>query len=343
MICGACNKVLTDGYAFCPHCGEAVKQPGQVTSSDSKVGDQSSHSTVSESQNKTGKAEIGTIVFGAFAVLSLIASIVKGIVPIYLLEAAGWAVAAWYWQRKRPRSEEAKAAVLALGILVAVGEVVHIVYQSESEKEVMPAVNGAIAVNRDSFAPGTPPTSFPTPLSVTKPISPHVASTPMVNSETKKRKENTANTKPIGKQKPLSPTWSCNTVLGVGQSRIPLKLGPSEIALINASMENVKDQRSFLFKIHNGTSFCITSVEVTFQYKDADSSENRVHEETFHFLPGDELAPNQDSDRAACEFRPEGEFLGGSLDNMCHSGLLEHWELVSAQGYLATRQTDSND
>jgi hypothetical protein len=63
----------------------------------------------------------------------LLVSIIKGLVPIYLLEAVGWAGLAWYWQKKNTHSELAKAIVIVLAVLVAIGEVVHIVSQLSSE------------------------------------------------------------------------------------------------------------------------------------------------------------------------------------------------------------------
>jgi TPR repeat protein len=54
----------------------------------------------------------------------------KGLVPIYLFEAAGWAGAAWYWHSKKTHSELAKAIVIVLAVLVAIGEVIHITWQA---------------------------------------------------------------------------------------------------------------------------------------------------------------------------------------------------------------------
>jgi len=75
-------------------------------------------------------ARAGTLVFAAFAAISLLVSIIKGLVPIYLIEAAVWAGAAWYWQAKKTRTELAKAIVIVLAVLVAIGEVAHIVMQA---------------------------------------------------------------------------------------------------------------------------------------------------------------------------------------------------------------------
>jgi hypothetical protein len=76
----------------------------------------------------------GTLVFAAFAAISLLVSIIKGLVPIYLFEAAGWAGAAWYWQNKKTHSEQAKAIVIVLAVLVAIGEVIHVASQADAPR-----------------------------------------------------------------------------------------------------------------------------------------------------------------------------------------------------------------
>jgi hypothetical protein len=64
----------------------------------------------------------GTVVFGAFSVLSLLVCLAKGIVPIYLGESVLWAAVAWYWQKKSPWSETATGIVLLVAAGVAGGE-----------------------------------------------------------------------------------------------------------------------------------------------------------------------------------------------------------------------------
>jgi hypothetical protein len=84
--------------------------------------------------NQPGSAhkanEIGTYVFGTFSAISLLVSLIKGIEPIYLLESAGWAGAAWYWHRKKMHSQVSKAIVVGLAVLVGLGEVIHMVIQA---------------------------------------------------------------------------------------------------------------------------------------------------------------------------------------------------------------------
>ncbi|MGA3125871.1 MAG: tetratricopeptide repeat protein [Candidatus Korobacteraceae bacterium] len=93
---------------------------------------------------------VGTWVFGAFSAISLLVSIVKGVVPIYLLEAAGWAGAAWYWEGKKTHSEFAKAVVVVIAILVGIGEVIHIVSQAGESNTTTSTSPYAVSGSRSS-------------------------------------------------------------------------------------------------------------------------------------------------------------------------------------------------
>ena len=93
---------------------------------------------------------VGTWVFGAFSAISLLVSIVKGLVPIYLLEAAGWAGAAWYWQGKKTHSEFAKAVVVVIAILIGIGEVIHIVSQAGESNTTTSTSPYAVSGSRSS-------------------------------------------------------------------------------------------------------------------------------------------------------------------------------------------------
>lgn len=107
--------------------------------------------------------------FAAFSALSLIVSIIKGIVPIYLLESAGWAGLAWYWQRKNTHSEMAKGIVIVFAVVVAVGEAVHIVTQAASGSKHIPS---------EGHAPVYPGPSADTDPYAKYAISPSISSVP---------------------------------------------------------------------------------------------------------------------------------------------------------------------
>ena len=135
MVCGACGKQFSGEFSFCPYCGKSLgaKPPAGIESPPVHVLGCQSFTNDSGDQPETVESPVagsgiqtGTIVFGAFSAISLVVSIVKGVVPIFLLEAAGWAGAAWYWQNKKTHSETAKGIVILLAIVVAVGEIIHI-------------------------------------------------------------------------------------------------------------------------------------------------------------------------------------------------------------------------
>src|ERR1035437_8541337 len=140
MVCNVCDKDSADGFKFCPHCGNAFAPALSVNESPipppevQSVADTPTDESQPLRDGVAGTAiRVGTLVFGAFSAVSLLVSIVKGLVPIYLLEAAGWAGIAWYWQRKKTHSDVAKAIVIVLAVLVAIGEVVHIASQPGSK------------------------------------------------------------------------------------------------------------------------------------------------------------------------------------------------------------------
>ena len=142
MICGACGKQFSGEFSFCPYCGKPLdaKPPAQIESLPVPVVERQSFTDDSANQPESVESpgagngiQTGTIVFGAFAAISLVVSIVKGVVPIFLLEAAGWASAAWYWQSRKKHSDTAKGVVIVLAVLVAIGEVVHIASQPGSK------------------------------------------------------------------------------------------------------------------------------------------------------------------------------------------------------------------
>lgn len=142
MICGGCGKESADEFNFCPHCGKAlVLRPSVIESpspspEDQPVADAPTDESEPIRDGVAGTAiRFGTLVFGAFSAISLLVSIVKGVVPIYLLEAAGWAGVAWYWQGKKTHSDFAKAIVIVLAVLVALGEVLQIGSEFKSESK----------------------------------------------------------------------------------------------------------------------------------------------------------------------------------------------------------------
>lgn len=73
---------------------------------------------VNEANASPSKTNYGTVVFGGFAIVTLIVCAARGFVPIYAVEAAGWGALAWYC-RNKTLTEKANMAVLAVAVLVA--------------------------------------------------------------------------------------------------------------------------------------------------------------------------------------------------------------------------------
>lgn len=153
IVCGACGKQFSEEFSFCPYCGKSldakpsagIESPSvPAVDRQSFTNDPGNKPELEESPGAGGGIQSGTIVFGAFSAISLVVSIVKGVVPIFLLEAAGWAGAAWYWQNKKTHSETAKVVVIVLAVLIAIGEVIHIASQA-NPKATAPTVSDPFA------------------------------------------------------------------------------------------------------------------------------------------------------------------------------------------------------
>src|SRR5260370_11909337 len=79
------------------------------------------NSLMSEATSETLKPRLNlaTLVFAGFSLLSLVACIAKGIVPMYLLEALAWGALAWYLHNKATISPTANLVVVLLAVSVA--------------------------------------------------------------------------------------------------------------------------------------------------------------------------------------------------------------------------------
>lgn len=134
-ICPSCAREFSVEFSFCPHCGNAfhsappisipVDSSPEVESVDKESTDEQILSIISPTSKFN---EIGTYTFGAFAAITLVVAIVHGIRPIELIETAIWAGSAWYWHSKKTHSELAKAVILVIAALVAIGEIISVVH-----------------------------------------------------------------------------------------------------------------------------------------------------------------------------------------------------------------------
>jgi len=139
MVCCECGRESADEFRFCPHCGKAfaaslpATEPPRSSAFLNPLPEvEDKNLSVAPSD---GTEKIGTYVFGAFSAISVLVSFIKGIVPIYLGEAAIWAACAWYWHRQKTHSDLAKAIVIVIAVLVAVGEVTQIASQFSSKSK----------------------------------------------------------------------------------------------------------------------------------------------------------------------------------------------------------------
>ena len=162
MVCDACGKESTIEFKFCPECGKAklatpptIESPGPTISGQSITGNTSGESMPVSTKVNGTPISAGTIIFAAFSAISLVVSIIKGLVPIYLLESVAWAGLAWYWHSKRTHSELAKGIVVILAVLVAVGESAQIVSQAGMGSRRPQTESNAFVY--PSASPGTDP------------------------------------------------------------------------------------------------------------------------------------------------------------------------------------------
>ena len=167
MVCGACGKESADEFSFCPYCGKAfvvgppvIELPGppQEVNTDTAVATEEPAPTEGVANERSNK--IGTYVFGAFSVLALLVSIIKGIVPIYLIESAVWAGAAWYWHSKKTHSELAKAIVIVLAALIAIGEVIQVAREF-NKPSTAPANQSTDPFEKYAVPPSSSTTPYP--------------------------------------------------------------------------------------------------------------------------------------------------------------------------------------
>ena len=146
MVCTGCEKQFDDGFSFCPHCGKAAGEappkavgPEPVVTFPAGQEPEGALSPPNPEKARDGASKVGSIVFGAFAAISLLVAIGKGFVPLYLIESVAWAWAAWYWHTKKVRSRLAEALVIILGVVVTIGEGVHLAGWLDSRPQGQPA------------------------------------------------------------------------------------------------------------------------------------------------------------------------------------------------------------
>jgi hypothetical protein len=165
MFCAECGKPLAESFKFCPDCGKPIQKmesapiltsPIEAVTTDVQI--ESTEPALTEERRHS--STLGVTVFVVFASLSAIVGMMKGFVPLYLIEALGWAGIAWYWHHKKTHSTVAQAIVIGIAVIVCLGEVISITMQFASDQT---RVSNAVKSNPTSdlystnngSAPGT--------------------------------------------------------------------------------------------------------------------------------------------------------------------------------------------
>jgi hypothetical protein len=199
MICLACGKDSQIDFRFCPECGKLVLDSDATKELASSAAPQltivvpKDQSTPESIQTDVTKISAPTFVFAGFAILSLIVSIMKGIVPIYFLEALGWAGLALYWHRKQIHSELAKGIAFTLAAVLVVGETVQIASQAGSKSKgdssnAATVYPGEVSLSRDAVSPQPTPVMDSKPdVAPPPPIARSRTSDPQVSQTTTKK------------------------------------------------------------------------------------------------------------------------------------------------------------
>jgi len=167
VVCPSCARESAVEFSFCPHCGKAFAPalpvleppipPAGVKTSEQEHNDRPEPRETAEPNRSN---EVGTYVFGAFAFIALLVSLIKGIVPIYLIESAVWAGAAWYWHRTKTHSELAKAIVIVFAALIAIGEVIQVAREF-NKPSTAPANQSTDPFEKYAVPPSSSTTPYP--------------------------------------------------------------------------------------------------------------------------------------------------------------------------------------
>jgi len=349
MVCNACGKAIADEFKFCPQCGGPVEiRPTVTESSDSAPEPLFRSDAPGPAQRDVSVTGIqaGTVVFGIFAVITLMVSIIKGIVPIFLLEAAGWAGLAWYWQHKKTHSENAKSGIIVLAVLVALGEVVHI----------------AASVNSRSTSPVTessgtayPLTPSESPSQLSQAVSPSAtppASDGKVARSVNSKKDLSLETAKgvsgsLAESVYLNDTGECPKSLPSGITAKPL--ASEELANVvgtKASLDATEAKDSYgipsdadAWNAHvwltNKTGSCIVSLVVEFQLSHSGTISNERHSFNLGVSRGDFdddtiVAPNEEA-FAIVPLKIRTSDKSGDVT-------LLGWQTVGARGFKVERQ-----
>jgi hypothetical protein len=256
-----------------------------------------------EDSDTAKRFRYGTLAFGALSVITLLVAIPEGIPPIFLLEAAICAVAAWFWQRKKMHSEFGKAAATVLAIIIVAGEVGQVASHSDLNSA------GAKRSGGNPFD-GNPPTQTTAKGSGFNPVD--YGATPVSKSNTE------------------SPALTCPAGLPAGVT--PQPLSASDLPGLSGTDGSLKYSDGSLdsyFKLTNATGSCLSSaiVELEIIYGGAVSKERL----SIRFDPL--LSPGRTYESFATI---KGTELGLKKGEDTDSVSLQTWRVTGTSGFQMT-------
>ncbi len=341
MFCGICGMEFPDEFNFCPKCGRAVK----VSTSEPKpqaadtvpvLAPSPPNNQLPPAQTVSAKTPFnyGTVVFAAFSVLSLLVSLIKGIVPLYLGESALWAFVAWYWHKKNHRSRAANQMVLLLAMAVVGGQA-YLLGKRSTTTPRRPSLNSTLE-DRMTTVPSWVPEN-----KAALPTTPPDSSATVARPGTKKAKgparrgskgeSSTPGNRLVQRQDKSEAVFQpCAEELPAGTDRMPVSLSPSLIGLLKATIkdqDSLFDRPGWALTMENGTDFCIVSVGLSIDVEKSNSDQMTI-KRTAEFSPP--LAPGQQH-RAFLD-RREYLYDGGYVD-----GRLIRWSITVVRGFAAAK------
>jgi hypothetical protein len=110
-----------DGLACTTESATPISAELSPVASSGNATDRSEPAPITHS-NQGIQTNLGTIVFALFSVLSLLICLVRGVVPIFLAEAALWAGLSLLWFKKNLASPTVNLIVLVVAVFAAAGE-----------------------------------------------------------------------------------------------------------------------------------------------------------------------------------------------------------------------------
>jgi hypothetical protein len=289
MSCQKCGCEIPGNSKFCLDCGRPVVA------------------------RRPAAADVGTIIFGGFSLLSLAVFLVQGLVPIYFIEAVAWALAAWLWHKRKPTSQVATAAVLLLAVAVAAGE------------GYLLGARSAVRYNSTQLGASLPPGVVDSPSPATE-LPPEAVTKAEPQRSTLPRITNGKTAAPQNPREPLPPS-TCSRLLLPGENRTPVALGSAVLALVRTSLASTNTD-SLSLDVENGSSYCVTSIAVSIIVESDWAKTDKTLNQILSFSPA--ISPGQKQNQNVSN---EISLNGGGSERV--TGLVKRWNITEVRGFPA--------